>query len=146
MTASCRSASVALAALLLGLGGCSSARMVTTDAYGGVVAIPRNNASNRKAAEELMKEKCPQGYVIDSEREVVIGHTSEQEVSGNFVRTINHPVTEYQIRFRAKDAPPPYQPAAVRAPAPVPATPPAVVPTAATGPNLPPQPIPVAAP
>jgi hypothetical protein len=145
MTASCRSASVALAALVLGLGGCSNARMVTTDTFGGVVAIPRNNASNRKAAEELMKEKCPQGYVIDSEREVVIGHTSEQEVSGNFVRTINHPVTEYQIRFRAKDAPPPpYQPAVVRAPAP--AGPPAVVQTSATGPNLPPQPIPVAAP
>src|SRR5947209_14583421 len=40
-------------------------------------AIPSNTNSwptyHRKSAEELMAKKCPNGYVIDSEGEVVVG-------------------------------------------------------------------------
>ena len=67
----------ALGALLVGLGGCASARYVAVDADGGIVAIPNNTncwpTYNRKAAEELMRQKCPQGYVIDREGEAVVG-------------------------------------------------------------------------
>jgi hypothetical protein len=139
MTASCRGSLIVLAALPLGLVGCSDARLVRTDAYGGTVAITRNTnvwpSYERSAAEEMMKQKCPGGYVIDSEREVVV----RQEVDPGSHGWVTHPVTEYQITFHDKNAPVSTQPAIVPVSATVPAKPPAPVST------LPPQPVPVVA-
>jgi hypothetical protein len=151
MSAICRVSLIVLIVLPLGLAGCSDARLIRTDPNGGVVAIPRNTNAwpsyNRKAAEELMKQKCPQGYVIDGEHEVVVGHTSEEQVSGSFHTVVNRPVTEWEISFHAVGTPPPMPPGVVPASA---SMPPAVVPAslsvpikqpAATG--LPPAPVPV---
>ena len=57
--------------------GCGSARMVTVEPNGGVVAIASNNnmwpTYYRDKAEALMHEKCPQGYFVLKEEEVVVG-------------------------------------------------------------------------
>jgi len=65
------------------LAGCTSARMVECDRDGGVVAIPNNTnmwpTYYRDNALKLIQEKCPQGYEIVRESEVVTGqqtHTS----------------------------------------------------------------------
>jgi len=46
---------------------------------GGVVAIPSNTNScrsyNHRKAEELIRERCPQGYEIEREGEAVVGQT-----------------------------------------------------------------------
>ena len=68
-------------AVLLAVCGCTQARYVMTDQYGGVVAIPNNSNSwpsyNRKHAEELMARQCPQGYVIEQEGVVVADHQTK---------------------------------------------------------------------
>lgn len=65
--------------LATALCGCGSARYVTLDANSGVVAIPTNVNSwpfdYRDQAEALMRKKCPQGYVIDHEEDVICGTT-----------------------------------------------------------------------
>src|SRR5713226_9158459 len=72
---------------IAGLSGCNSARYVTVDNSGGVVAIPSNSNSwpnyNRRHAEELMQAKCPGGYVIDHEEEFVTGTTQYVDSTTN---------------------------------------------------------------
>jgi hypothetical protein len=65
--------------------GCQSARLVEVRSDGGVVAIPNNSNTwpfyYRDKAEAMLKQKCPNGYVIDHEEEVVTGtvtHTNSQ--------------------------------------------------------------------
>lgn len=76
----------ALLGSLLALGlGCSHARLVEIQSGGGgVVAIPDNTNSwpnyNHKHAEELMAKQCPHGYIIDDEREVVVGQVAHTNV------------------------------------------------------------------
>lgn len=80
---------VRLSALALacasGFGCASSARLVTVEPGGGVVAIPSNSNAwpsyNRKGAEELMRQQCPGGYVIDHEQEVVVGQVQQTNVN-----------------------------------------------------------------
>jgi hypothetical protein len=71
---------VGLLLVLLGVAGCQSARFVVADEKGGVVAIPSNTDmwpfKYRSQAEELMARKCPQGYRIVHEEEVVVGQTT----------------------------------------------------------------------
>jgi hypothetical protein len=66
--------------LLVGLSGCCTARFVSVDQTSAVVAIPNNSNSwpsyHRQHAEQLMREKFPEGYVIDHEEEVVTGSTA----------------------------------------------------------------------
>ena len=64
----------------IALSGCNSARLVTVEKTGGVVAIPNNTNNwpsyNRQHAEELMQANCSGGgYVIDREEEFVTGTT-----------------------------------------------------------------------
>jgi hypothetical protein len=70
---------IVFAGLVLGLTGCGNARLVTVERNGGVVAIPDNSNAwpsyYRDKATALMRDKCPQGYVIDREEEVVVGTT-----------------------------------------------------------------------
>ena len=76
----------ALCAVVLVSGlGCNSARMVRCDATGGTVAMPCNSNTwpyyHRDKAMALMQQKCPNGFEIVSEGEVVTGqvaHTNAQ--------------------------------------------------------------------
>jgi hypothetical protein len=137
--------------------GCGNARYVVQDQYGGVVAIPSNSNSwptyYREKAEKLMTQKCPQGYVVDREEEVVVGQTTtantnsdtrtndlqggKRSPSGSLEATTTsrsvsvQDQTEYRIAFHAKNAVPaavmrPESPRVVLPPSPqssLPATP-----------------------
>jgi hypothetical protein len=112
-----------MVAVLLGLCGCSSARFVVVDGDHGIVSIPSNSNSwpsyNRDAADELLRKRFPQGYVIDREEESVVGqdvtvdhsndnNTNTARVTGvttdrSVERTRN--VTEWHIFFHAKGSP-----------------------------------------
>jgi len=101
--------------------GCSHARYVTKDQWGGVVAIPRDTNQwpnyNRKQAEELMAKQCPQGYEIESEQDVVVGQETHVQATvdpgspyypppGQEQRIVyKRNITEHHICFRAKDTP-----------------------------------------
>jgi hypothetical protein len=65
--------------------GCAKARHVEVTQQGGVVAIPSNTNSwpsyYRNQAEELIRQKCPNGYEIVQEEELVTGkvaHTNSR--------------------------------------------------------------------
>jgi hypothetical protein len=119
-----------LASLMAFAMGCAHARLVEVHGDGGgVVAIPDNSNSwpsrNRRQAEKLMAERCPQGYVIDHESEVVVGQITKTDVKTDQhgtpiltplglapVQTDTHQATRYidqkewRIWFRPKDAAP----------------------------------------
>ena len=67
----------------LGSSGCSAARWVQTGPQGGVVAIPSNTNSwpyyHRDRALALIQQKCPGGYEIVNEEEVVTGQVAHTE-------------------------------------------------------------------
>jgi hypothetical protein len=113
------------------LAGCASPRFVAQDPSGGVIAMPSNTdfwpTHFRSKAEEMMAKKCPQGYHIEHEEEVVIGQsvtgtdrtdTQTQDIPGRRQRsdlqlstsetshsTTSQDITEYRITFRANTAP-----------------------------------------
>jgi hypothetical protein len=78
---------LSLPLILVGLTGCGGARMVSSGPNGGVVAIPSNTDAwplhYRQEAEKLMAQKCPQGYTIDQEEEVVVGQQTTNQQSTN---------------------------------------------------------------
>src|SRR5262249_21161996 len=116
--------------LLVTMSGCGSARMLGYNAETGVgvVAIPNNYnfwpLKYRDEADKLMAQRCPNGYDIVEEKEVVVGQTAttsssverEQPIntrrgplertSGSSVTTVSDQ-TEYRITFRARPAAPP---------------------------------------
>jgi hypothetical protein len=62
------------------IAGCSSARVVSTSANGGCVAVADSTDSwptyNMSRAKELMSKECPGGYKIIHTEEVVVGQTT----------------------------------------------------------------------
>lgn len=69
------------AGLLLALVGCAGPRFVSIDANGGCVAVPDDSDGwpyyYHTSAEKLIRDKCPNGYRILKEEEVVVGkHTT----------------------------------------------------------------------
>lgn len=76
---------VLLGAILLmlpgSLGGCASARFIQVEREGGVIALPENSnvwpTYYRDKAAAMMREKCPSGYEIVREEEVVTGQTAQ---------------------------------------------------------------------
>jgi hypothetical protein len=150
--------------LLAGLSGCTTARLIESTPEGGVIAIPSNSnywpMKYRDSAEKLMAQKCPNGYDIVYEKEVVVGQkTSTSELTDTApggdptmqktrVVTTTRPETEYRIAFRNHRQPasaaPPAQITTAARPTPV------VEPVSATTPGLgiplPPRPIPVTGP
>jgi hypothetical protein len=120
------------------LTGCGTARVVTRDSEGGVVAIPENTNLwpfyYHDKAMELIKEDCPHGYVIAKEEEVVTGTvTTEHMPSDATHSTETRNRTEYRIYYKKASAPRRRLPVASLQPV-------APAPPAST---LPPQPIPV---
>ena len=130
---------------MLLLTGCTSARFLSLDADHGIVAIPNNTNSwptnYRRSADELLRERFPQGVVIDHEEETVVRQDVTVDRSGNGDSLLfkvfgigsesrtehTNNITEWHIYFHTKDAP---APAAL------------VKPTLGTGPPMPPpQPI-----
>ncbi|MGL4551367.1 MAG: hypothetical protein ACRC33_09270 [Gemmataceae bacterium] len=134
-----RLVALAACAALLGTGCLSTARFVEARPDGGIVAIPSNSnawpAYHRDAATKLMADKCPNGYTIVMEKEVVVGQEVRTASSAESSTTVSAPKTEYQIEFRSVVQ----VPAGISPPPPLPATPPA--PT--TPPGLPPRPVPI---
>jgi hypothetical protein len=147
------------ALLLVAVTGCGSARLIHGTPDGGVVAIPSNSnywpMKYRDEAEKLMAKRCPNGYVVVEEGEVVVGKkasTSEaidrtgpgKDASRQTdVTTVSRVTTvrdetEYRITFHARDARPAGRPEPVlRQVSTLPPPPP-------PPPGLPPQPVPIA--
>jgi len=90
-------------AVLLAVGGC--ARYVLKEPTSGVVAIP--SASNawpfrmRNKAEALMSQHFPEGYVVVSEGEAVIGETTDVDKTAfGGKRATTTDKTEWRIHYR----------------------------------------------
>jgi hypothetical protein len=144
--------------LLATVSGCGTARMIESTPEGVVVAIPSNSNywpfKYRDSAEKMMAQKCPNGYDIVYEKEVVVGQKSttreftevapggDSNQQRTSVVTATRPETEYRIAFRSHHPvaiAPPVTPTVVQSSAPV------LTPVSATTPGLglPPRPIPV---
>jgi hypothetical protein len=132
----------ALIALLFvcGLSGCATARQVAISPEGGCVAIKENSDvwpyKYHTAAIDLIKQNCPNGYVIVKE---------EEEAVGPIVAHRHGYVTqarEWHIYYRKAGSP--VTVAAQGPPVSRPVAAPAVVPVSASVPaGLPPAPVPV---
>src|SRR5262249_28661939 len=126
------------------LTGCGTARVISRDSEGGVVAIPENTNVwpfyYHDKAVELIKEDCPHGYVIAKEGEGVTGTVTTRNTPSDATHT-----TETRTRTKSRLC---YKKAS--APRTV-VVPPRRVPVASLQPvapappasTLPPQPIPV---
>jgi hypothetical protein len=132
--------------VLLGLCGCSQAQFVVVENDHGIVSIPRNTNAwptyYRNSADELLREKFPQGVVIDREEAKVVGedvqhgHATSLTMLGMRIdRETEHtrPITEWYIYFHAIGSP---APPVLVSPPPLPAP--------VGDPPLPDQPVPVA--
>jgi hypothetical protein len=79
--------SVLVVCAVVVLSGCSTARFVQVGQDGGVVAISNNSnrwpTYNRDRAMALIKEKCPNGYEIVAEEEVVTGQVAHTNSTTN---------------------------------------------------------------
>jgi hypothetical protein len=135
---------------VLALTGCMSARVVSRDPTGGVVAIPENSNSwptrYHDQAIALIKQDCPD-YAIVREEEVVTGTvTTDRESTDTRTRETQNR-TEWRITYR-KATPPTTIVQTASSPLARPQIQPAVAmtPAAASTPgaaSLPPQPLPV---
>jgi len=94
-----RIVSTALAAMLIGC--VPAARLVLVEPRGGSVAILRNTPAYREKAEALMTQKCPGGYDIVREAEVVTGETVIRERSTEYDRIREEARTREEKRTRA---------------------------------------------
>lgn len=101
------------AALAATLCSCvASARFVVVEPGGGAVAIFRNTPAYREKALALMAEKCPGGFNIVREEEVVVGETVTRERSTEYdkfreeLRTTEEkrarPTVEWRITFTCR--------------------------------------------
>ncbi len=103
--------------------GCLAVRIVEDKPDGGVVVMPNNSNQwptyYRNRAEYLMKEKCPDGYVVVKEEEFVDNPLANDgrkpyehfEYSGGYERITKYDRKSYRIVFRRgaasdKTAPP----------------------------------------
>lgn len=97
---------------LTGCGLFQSVHYVRDDPNGGVIAIPTDTnvwpTHYRNRAEALMKEKCPQGFVIDKVEKVVLNQNDDDgrkpperwEYDGALVK-VKDEQSEYHITFHA---------------------------------------------
>src|SRR5262245_38280140 len=92
--------------LVLGLGGCMSARFVSVGSDGGVVAVPDNSNGfpfyYRNQADKLIKERFPHGYTVVQEEEVATGTATVSAADAQKVTTTTQDVKGWRITSRAK--------------------------------------------
>lgn len=85
--------------------GCASARLVSIDQEGGVVAVPTPSSRNMRKAQEIMARQAPNGFTIVKEGETDAGppiervHTStdthgSQVLSAMHLAPINQQTTQ----------------------------------------------------
>lgn len=53
--------------------GCASARLVSVDREGGVIAVPSRSSRHLRKAEQLMAREAPNGFEIVKEGETAVG-------------------------------------------------------------------------
>ena len=110
MTWRCKLGSLILLTVF-GVTGCATARVVSKDAEGGIVAIPENSngwpCRYRDKALELVKQDCPHGYVVLKEEEVPTGtRTVDSDSSDGTMHTIEtYTDREYRIYYRRASGP-----------------------------------------
>ena len=92
--------------------GCLAVRIVDETPVGGVVVMPNNSDQwptyYRNRAQYLMKQKCPDGYVIVREEEFVDNPAARDgrkpyehfEYSGGIQRISSYEQKAYRIAFR----------------------------------------------
>lgn len=107
---------------LIGNVGCSQVRLIRGTPDGGVISIPNNSNQwptfYRNQAESLMQKKCPQGYVIVSERVEEDNPAAEDgrkpyedfDYNGAYERITNYRRMAYHIAFRRKSESAPADP------------------------------------
>lgn len=97
--------------------GCQTARMVYQTPDMGIVAIPSNTSKwphyHRRKAEELMRQQFPEGYLVESEGEEVVGYDTHQngsahvQVAGPLSISMGDATTtqrtEWRIKYRRMD-------------------------------------------
>ena len=101
--------------LLAAAGGCGTTgvHFVSQTPDGGVISIPNNSNQwptyYRNRAEELMRQKCPDGYVIEREEEFEDNPADngrypneDFEYNGGYERIRNYSRKEYHITFRCR--------------------------------------------
>lgn len=103
---------LAAASTLSCLGCAPTARFVLVEPGGGSVAVFRNDPAHREKALELMAQKCPGGYDIVREEEIVTGETVTKDRSTGYdkireeARTTEErrtrPTTEWRITFTCR--------------------------------------------
>jgi hypothetical protein len=96
--------------------GCFAVRVVSETPEGGVVVMPNNSDQwptyYRNRAEYLMKQRCPQGYVIVSEEQFVDNPAARDgrkphehfEYDGGYERISKYEQKSYRIVFRRAEA------------------------------------------
>jgi len=95
-----RALGIATAAVALLVGCMAPARFVVVEPKGGAVAIFRNTPAYREKAAALMQQKCPGGYDIVREEEVVTGERVTKERSLEFDRIREEARTTEERRTR----------------------------------------------
>jgi len=93
---------LAVAASVLIATGCATARYVVVEPGGGAVAIPRDTPENREKAAALMAQRCPGGYEILREEEVVTGSEVTKETSTEFDRKATEARTTERVSSRTR--------------------------------------------
>jgi hypothetical protein len=107
--------------VLAGHCGCSQVRLIRKSPDGGVVTMPNNTNQwptyYRNRAETLMRQKCPDGYVIDGEKLVADNPavrdgrkpTEDFDYNGAYIKVTHFQRKVYQISFHSAPpgAPPP---------------------------------------
>ncbi len=100
----------------LALGACGTARLVSRDPYGGVIALDGDRQKAMEQASQMMAQNCGGPYTVVSEGEQVIGtdveHTDQSYVTKDG-RVVNkggettRQATEWRVKYQCGGAPPP---------------------------------------
>jgi hypothetical protein len=92
--------------------GCAQVRLIRDASDGGVITMPNNSNQwptyYRNRAENLMSKKCPEGYAIVGEKEVVDNPAARDgrkanedfDYEGGYIRLTTYNRKEYHIWFR----------------------------------------------
>jgi hypothetical protein len=104
------------AAAAVALAACGTARLVSRDQFGGVIALDGDRQKAMEEAQRMMADNCRGPYSIVSEGEKVVGsetsHTDESYVTKDG-RVVNQggettrQATEWRVQYQCGGQPPP---------------------------------------